>query len=147
MTIQLGGVVPNRVDGAIGALSPGMSFNREICSIGTITGTATAFEGMAVQKHGRTTGFTEGSVTDAAYDALVGMDHADPSIVGLFADQLRVERRAPHAVFGLGGDSGSLVLDAERRAVGLYFAGPESGLYGIANPIAEVLTALEIELL
>jgi hypothetical protein len=146
--IQLGGVIPNRVDCAIGALAQDINFDRAICSIGQLTGTAAAFEGMRVRKHGRTTGLTEGSVTDVAYDALVGMDHADPSIVALFNDQIRIERVAPHAVFGLGGDSGSLVVTSEGvNAVGLYFAGPESGLYGIANPIDAVLTDLEIELI
>lgn len=146
--MQLGGTTPNRVDGAIGALLPGVDFISEICSIGQLTGTADAFEGMRVRKHGRTTGLTEGIVTDISYDALVGMDHADPSIVALFDDQIRVERAAPHPAFGLGGDSGSLVVSAEGvNAVGLYFAGPDSGFYGIANPIDAVLADLEITLI
>lgn len=146
--IQLGGVLPNRVDCAIGALAQDVNFDPAICSIGRITGRAEAFEGMRVRKHGRTTGLTEGSVTDIAYDALVGMDHLDPSIVALFDDQIRVERVAPHAVFGLGGDSGSLVVTSEGvNAVGLYFAGPESGHYGIASPIDAVRAELEIELI
>jgi len=146
--IQLGGVVPNRVDCAIGALAQDVNFDPAICSIGRITGTAAAFEGMRVRKHGRTTGLTGGVVTDISYDPLVGMDHMDPSIVALFNDQIRIERVAPHAVFGLGGDSGSLVVTSEGvNAVGLYFAGPESGLYGIANPIDAVRADLEIELI
>jgi hypothetical protein len=49
--------------------------------------------------------------------------------------------------FGLGGDSGSLVVSkAAANAVGLYFAGPPSGSYGIANPIADVLSQMQIEL-
>jgi hypothetical protein len=146
--IQLGGTAPNRVDGALGAILPGIKVDPEICSLGRITGTEPAAENMRVRKHGRTTGFTEGVVTDISYDALVGMDHLNPAIVGLFIDQIRIERTAPHPAFGLGGDSGSLVVHADRpNAVGLYFAGPDSGFYGIANPIDAVLTELEIDLI
>jgi hypothetical protein len=148
VSITLGGTVANPVDAAIGALRPGIPFRRRICRIGAITGTAAAVEDMRVRKHGRTSGYTEGVVTDESYDALVGMDHADPSVIALFENQMRIERVAPYPAIGLGGDSGSLVvMKAERRAVGLYFAGPQSGAYGIANHIAEVLNRLEIALL
>jgi hypothetical protein len=146
--IQTGGTVPNRVDAAIGRLSAGVAHLAEVCSIGPITGTAQATEGMLVRKHGRTTGYTEGEVTDESYDALIGMDHDDPSVVALFEDQMRIERVAPYPAIGLGGDSGSLVVSQEDAlAVGLYFAGPPSGTYGIANHIRDVLNELEIQLL
>ena len=63
----------------------------------------------------------------------VGMDHNDPNIVALFQNQMRIARIAPFPAFGLGGDSGSLVVAKEGlHAVGLYFAGPPAGDYGIA---------------
>jgi hypothetical protein len=146
--IQLGGTAPNRVDCAIGRLRPDVTRRVEVCSIGQITGMAVATEGMQVRKHGRTSGYTEGEVTDASYDALVGMDHNDPNIVALFQNQMRIERIAPFPAFGLGGDSGSLVVAKEElHAVGLYFAGPPAGDYGIANHIQDVLNELEIQLL
>lgn len=146
--MQLGGTAPNRVDAAIGRLSPGVAHQAEVCSIGSITGTGRATEGMQVRKHGRTTGYTEGEVTDDSYDALVGMDHNDPSVVALFENQMRIERNASYPTIGLGGDSGSLVVRKEEPvAVGLYFAGPESGVYGIANHIQDVLNELEVQLL
>lgn len=146
--IRLGGITPNRVDAAIGALLPGIAHRAEVCQIGRITGTARAEEDMKVRKHGRTTGYTEGEVTDASYDALVGMDHNDPSVVALFQNQMRIEAIPPYRSIGLGGDSGSLVVEKSRiRAVGLYFAGPPSGVYGVANHIQDVLNELEIELL
>src|SRR5262249_48619170 len=111
--IQLGGVTPNRVDAAIGRLRPDVVHQAEGCSIGAVTGTARATEGTQVRKHGRTTGYTEGEVTDESYDALVGMDHEDPDVVALFQGQMRVERTAPHPAIGLGGDSGSLVVSRE----------------------------------
>jgi hypothetical protein len=148
VSMTLGGTIANKVDAAIGRLLPGTSFRREVCSIGRINGTALAREGTLVRKHGRTTGLTEGEVTDDSYDALVGMDHADPSVVALFEGQLRIDVTPPFPAFGLGGDSGSLVVARNsREAVGLYFAGPPSGDYGIANFIGDVLSELQIELL
>ncbi|MGH8067914.1 MAG: hypothetical protein ACRERE_22350 [Candidatus Entotheonellia bacterium] len=146
--IQLGGTSPNRVDAAICRLRPDISYRAEVCSIGPVTGTARATEGMRVHKHGRTTGYTEGVVTDESYDALIGMDHSDPNIVALFENQIRIERVDPYPAIGLGGDSGSLVvMQAQAKAVGLYFAGPPGGIYGVANHMQDVLNELEIELL
>jgi len=145
--MELGGNQANRVDAAIGALRAGIAFRPEICLIGAIAGTAAAEEQMVVRKHGRTFGYTEGIVTDVSYDALVGVDHSNPDVVAKFVGQIRIERIDPFPHVGLGGDSGSLVVSkAEPKAVGLYFAGPESGVYGIANPIRDVLDELEIAL-
>jgi hypothetical protein len=146
--IQLGGTTPNRVDAAIGALLPDVNHLAELCSVGAITGTVQATESMLVRKHGRTSGYTEGTVSDVSYDALVGMDHSDPSVVALFENQMRIERIDPYPAFGLGGDSGSLVVSKDNPlAVGLYFAGPGSGVYGVANHIGNVLNELEIQLI
>jgi hypothetical protein len=146
--IRLGGDVANRVDAAIGRVHTGVTAAITMCSIGAITGTERGVEDMRVRKHGRTTGLTEGTITDESVDSLVGMDHNDPNVVGLFTGQLRIERAGQSAVFGLGGDSGSLVVAKDSpRAVGLYFAGPDSGVYGLANQIADVLKELEIQLI
>jgi len=147
VTINLGGTA-NKVDAAIGELLTGVAISRRMCKIGRITGVGQAEEDMQVRKHGRTSGYTEGVVTDESIDALVGMDHNNPNIVARFTNQMRIERIAPHPAFGLGGDSGSLVVKkATREAVGLYFAGPGSGIYGLANHIGDVITELEIQLL
>jgi hypothetical protein len=146
--IEVGGTLVNKVDAAIGRLLPGIAVSAEICSIGPVAGTMAATELMRVQKHGRTSGLTHGVVTDISYDALVGMDHSDPSIVALFKDQIRISGTPATPAFGLGGDSGSLVLTEDgNQAVGLYFAGPESGSYGIANKIEDVLAELAIQLI
>lgn len=148
VTIRLGGTIPNKVDAAIARLRQDVAHQSELCSIGRITGIGEATEGLSVRKHGRTTGYTEGRITDDSYDALVGMDHGDPSVVALFQNQMRIERIEPFPAIGLGGDSGSLVVSREEpHAVGLYFAGPPSGTYGVANHINDVLNELEIQLL
>ena len=74
-----------------------------------------------VQKYGRTTGLTEGTVTtinatvDVCYDA-------DCMNIARFTDQLIVTP----GNFSAGGDSGSLVVDSQRRPVGLLFAGSDT---------------------
>jgi len=60
---------------------------------------------------------------------------------------MRIEGNGSTHAFGLGGDSGSLVVSRDSlRAVGLYFAGPDNGVYGLACHINDVLDELEIEL-
>ncbi len=146
--IILGGQVPNRVDAAIGKLLPGIEYQPEICQIGKLRGVGQATEGMTVCKHGRTTGYTEGIVTDESVNALVGMNHSNSSVVALFENQIRIERTPSYPAIGLGGDSGSLVVSKNgTKAVGLYFAGPQGGEYGLANHIAEVIDKLQIVLL
>ena len=146
--IKLGGAEANRVDGAIGALVRGVEFENAVCTIGATARATRAREGDRVRKHGRTTGLTEGVVTDESYDARVGMDHANPGVFALFENQMRIQRASDSPAFGLGGDSGSLVVAKEGgAAVGLYFAGPGDGSYGVANQFEDVLRELEIELL
>lgn len=148
VSIQLGGHAGNRVDAAIGRVLSDIPTDSQICTIGHLSGVAEAQENMTVCKHGRTTGYTEGLVFDSSVDALVGMDHNDASIVALFQNQLRINVASPFTAFGLGGDSGSLVLDkTTRQAVGLYNAGPPGGDYGLANRIQDVVSELRIELL
>jgi len=146
--IKLGGDVANLIDAAIARLVSNVENQVSICQIGAVTGTERGVENMRVRKHGRTSGLTEGVITDEPYDSPVGMDHNDPSVVALFHGQMRIEHIGSAAAFGLGGDSGALVVGADnRRAVGLYFAGPENGIYGIANHIGDVLDHLQIELI
>ncbi len=146
--LQLDGTNPNRVDAALGSLLPRVPFDLEVCTIGKITGTARAVENMQIRKHGRTTGYAEGTVSDELIDAIVAMDPDDSSKVGLFQNQMRLVPAAPFTAIGLGGDSGSLVVNkSASEAVGLYFANPSTGEYGYASHIADVLADLEIELL
>lgn len=142
--IKMGGTQANRVDAAIGSILPSVDHLAEICQIGAISGTIAAQEDMEVRKHGRTTGYTEGYIDDISYDALVGMDHNDSNVVALFENQLRIVSSSSQPI-GLGGDSGSAVVHrTQDKVVGLYFAGPDSGTYGIANRIEDVMNELEV---
>ncbi len=123
----------NRVDAALARpLSPDLVRN-EILDIGAPTGSGTATLGTEVQKSGRTTGHTQGAITQI--DATVRVDYGGRS--ALFTGQLMAGSMSQP------GDSGSAVLDMDKRVVGLLFAGSDA--VTIINPIAEVLSALDVE--
>jgi hypothetical protein len=90
---------------------------------------------MAVQKFGRTTMLTKGTVTGVNATMVVG--YAD-DWYAWFTGQIIVETPG---VFEQAGDSGSLVVtdDANADPVGLLFAGNAEGTMAIVNPIDEVL--------
>ena len=89
---------------------------------------------MRVVKSGRTTGITEAQIVQI--DVTVNVKYGD--LVARFANQIMT------TPFSQQGDSGSLVLDFERRAVGLLFSG--SPQITVLNPIDAVLSALDAEL-
>lgn len=101
---------------------------------GTITyELADVWEEQTVQKSGRTTGYTTGTVL--AIGATVDVEF-DPGQVARFSDQIIADN------FSDGGDSGSAVFDMEGNAVGLLFAG--SHLVTILNPMKTVFKELGI---
>ncbi len=134
--ISASAAVPeNRVDCALGRPVDPAMFGDEILTIGKVTGTKIATLGMRVRKYGRTTQYTEGSIT--LLNATVNIAYG--SQTARFVGQVITEP------ISKGGDSGSLIVDAtENRAVGLLFAG--SDLATIFNPIDAVLSELNITL-
>ncbi len=145
--LQFGEDASNDVDGAIAKLLPGVKQKNEICSIGAVNGIDGGAVNMTVCKHGRTSCYTEGIITDASVDSLVIMNDTT-GVAAKFTSQMRVDKIDPFSVFGIPGDSGSLVLNkSNKSAIGLYFAGPSGGEYGLVNYIFNVMTELEIELL
>jgi hypothetical protein len=108
---------------------------------GTPSSTAkAAIVGMAVQKYGRTTALTSGSVS--AVNGIVEVSYGAAG-TARFVEQVFIQSGKP---FLKAGDSGSLVVTANSAAnpVGLLFAGDSSGKFGIANPIGPVLTQFGI---
>lgn len=142
--LHLDGSTPNLVDAAIAAVAPKTGLRNGICGIGPLLGIKTAYEGMKVRKHGRKTRFSVGVITGVDFDWTV--PYPDASSWALFLNQLFIEPLG-YPAFGLGGDSGSVVVArTSRHAVGLYFAGAPDGSYGLANPIEEVCRALKISI-
>lgn len=94
---------------------------------------------IKVKKAGRTTGYTEGYITDINFTTV--SNYGENKIIR-FSDQILAEINLD------GGDSGSLLLDEENKVVGLIFAGTNINgkTYAIANKINNVLTMLNIEI-
>lgn len=109
------------------------------------TGTAplAASLGLTVGKSGRTTGLTQGRVTQIGVSVNVNYGGGR---VALFRNQIAIQSVNANP-FSAGGDSGSLIWHwaAGVRPVGLLFAG--GGGTTFANPIGAVLSALNIRLL
>ncbi len=105
-----------------------------ILNIGLPAGVAAATLGTALQKTGRTTGFTQGRITQI--DVTTSVDYNGR--MATFTDQLMASGMSD------GGDSGSAVLDEQRRVVGLLFAGSPRAT--LINPIQAVLAALKVEI-
>ena len=104
-----------------------------IIDFGQVNGVAELKPGMSVKKSGRTTGVTSGEIHTVGTTLRVEMDNE--SI--LFNDQIVSNLKSE------GGDSGSLVLTPDNRAVGLLFAG--SDRISVFNRIQNVLEALNVE--
>jgi hypothetical protein len=101
-----------------------------------------------VFKAGRTTGVTEGRITAIDVDRLrVDMGEPGHPRVAIFSDQFEVQ--GDGRMFSDGGDSGSLIVDGSRRAVGLLFAGGEDddgNDLTFANHVDSVLAKLGVRL-
>jgi hypothetical protein len=99
----------------------------DIPNIGIPTGTAEPLLGQTVQKMGRTTGYTSGTIIQV--DVTVDIDYGGRT--ARFAEQIFTSPMSSP------GDSGSGILDMQNRAVGLLFAGSE--LVTIFTPIRRIL--------
>lgn len=102
--------------------------------------TAAARLGMPVQKYGRTTGHTKGTIT--GINATMNIGFRDRQ--ARFSGQIVVSG----AGFSGPGDSGSLIVAGpgpdDRRPVGLLFAGSQTTT--LANPIDLVLERFDVEI-
>ena len=154
---------PNHVDAALAKLSGPQKHAALIPFVGAVEGHVGKGEvepGEPARKFGRTTGYTEGCVLSVCLDILIRYDRTGQT--AYFEDQILIEPSQPHTRFVATGDSGSLVVDECRHALGLIFAGtsdppptraPTAPALkrvegcGVANPIAEVLDRLKIDLL
>jgi len=102
--------------------------------------TVTPRAGQKVQKYGRSSSLTKGTIL--AVHARISVIYG--SRVAVFTDQIMVSGKAG---FIKPGDSGSLLVTYPgRNPVGLLFAGNSSGSYAWANPIDEVLDAFNVKI-
>ena len=101
--------------------------------------------GMPIQKYGRTTHLTKGTVKAINVDIEVTYAMPDGTFTALFTNQISVG--VSRGTFVKAGDSGSLVVtDSGRQAVGLLFAGDARGRTAFINPIEVVLEKVTADL-
>lgn len=137
----------NTVDAAIAAVHPNqVNSSGSILGIGPVGGSTAATLTLAVQKTGRTTAHTFGTVMAVG----VTVDISYDSGTARFVNQIRIRRPCGDAGFSDAGDSGSLIVTVptpgtEPLAVGLLFAGGGSDTF--ANPIDPVLTSLGVSMI
>lgn len=106
-----------------------------ILELGYVKGVTEPKVGTVVLKSGRTTGVTQSEIT--VIDATVTIVYSG-NTTATFRDQFLTSSMAD------GGDSGSLLVDSEMRAVGLLFAGSDKST--IYNKMTNVLEALDVSL-
>ncbi len=155
---------PNYIDAAIAKLFKQIPYKLLIPAIGKVEGLVEKSAipiGAFCKKVGRTTGYTEGNIISTNLD--IWTSYSGENKKSFFKDQILVAPTHAFKKFVGAGDSGSLVVNAENKAIGLIYAGTDSNTiienrekvfpsirlenFGVANPISEVLDKLEIELL
>ncbi len=125
-------IVENLVDAALARPLADNLLADEILRLGVVAGHGMAELGMEIRKSGRTTGVTTGDILQVNVTADVRMGER----MARFTDQFMA------GAMSQGGDSGSLVLDKESRAVGLLFAGSETTT--VCNRIEHVHALLNV---
>jgi hypothetical protein len=144
--------VDNKVDCAIARVNTcyscccncGIGFDnviRELAVGGSnaIAGTAAAVSGQKVFKVGRSSDRRSGKVVTTSFPSF---DIVVDGVTHTFTNQIHIQ--GDTVVFATNGDSGSVVVDENRKIVGLYFAGDATDVNCFANHIADVLDAVHI---
>lgn len=125
----------NTMDAALAQPDAPNLVTPEVLGLGVPTGVETPALGQQVQKMGRTTGLTYGYVTQI--NVTVSVDYGGRT--ARFTDQIITNSMSSP------GDSGSGILNMDRRAVGLLFAG--STTVTIFTPIQRVLDHFGVEVI
>jgi len=130
----------NRIDAALAEPLDYHNVLPEIPYLGRVFGITYPRLRSRVMKYGRTTGLTSGFLIaiNATIKILIGNSYV------LFENQIVIEKDGDK--FSDRGDSGSLILDSERRAIGLLFTGSETGVT-FANPIYEILSYFSVDII
>jgi len=104
-----------------------------------VAGTAAAVSGQPVFKVGRTSDRTSGRIITTSFPSLsIDLDGKTYT----FTNQIHIQ--GDTGPFAGPGDSGAVVVDQNRKVVGLHFAGDANDANSYANHIADVLAALHI---
>ncbi|WP_313821794.1 hypothetical protein [Citricoccus sp.] len=138
-------VLSEDTDGAVVTIDEGREWEATVTGIAAVAGSIPAEPGMEVQKRGRTTEHTFGTV--ASTEATISLDYGDGLGSRTFRHQVRISTDTARSErFSDGGDSGSVVMDGNNNVVGLLFAGATDGSATFANPVATALDELGVDL-
>lgn len=130
----------NRYDGAVAGDVDPADVDPEILQIGEPAGVLpvdSLVVGLAVEKSGRTTGLTRGTINTVGAVIRVGYGNGREAT---FEDQVTITP----GTFSDGGDSGSSILDDNGNVAGLLFAG--SDFMTVGSPIEYVFDGLGVGL-
>ena len=140
--VPLSRTAANTMDAAIALVDENLQAEFPIFKKGSVNGTLDPSNKLKVEKWGRTTGHTTGTITTRNLDIQVDFNTETLE----FQDQFEV-KGGRGKMFCDGGDSGSLILERGTfRAVGLLFAGNDEGTT-YASPIRDVLAAFSVRIL
>ncbi|HHY94922.1 MAG TPA: hypothetical protein GX513_07920 [Firmicutes bacterium] len=125
----------NLVDAALARPLPGVSIQPTILEVGRVQGVAEPRIGMEVLKSGRTTGVTHGKLR---------VIHASVRVMVSEYEWVIFSEQLVFSAMGAPGDSGSLIVTPEGKAVAMLAAGSDRATIG--NDIRRVLELLDVEL-
>lgn len=131
---------PNSMDAAIAEFDSAATGAPTILGVGEPTGADDPTLNLLVRKSGRTTGVTEGIVRTLHFDAF--NIRYEQGVVRM-DDVMVIE--GVQGAFSRPGDSGSAIVDAGGRVVGLLFAGSDTVTFAI--PIPRILRQFGVSLL
>lgn len=144
----------NFVDAAIGSVTSSEFIDLTVLEIGpAVYAITAATDGMTVEKTGQTTGHVEGIVDDTDYASVFDTPLAPGNWQTVaYCDLIRFVPSQPGTPVSMSGDSGALLFTPDPNsvinpAVGLHFAGADSGSYGVACKIQNVFTELGVDVL
>jgi hypothetical protein len=142
---------PNVVDAAIATVDAAIGEDTATLNLfGLLQGLRTtplAF-GERVSKLGRSSGLTNGTIKTVELSH-ISLDYDQGTAV--FVNQIEIEGVGSKP-FSLAGDSGALIVDSNREALGLLCGGSDTGArtgggLSYANPLGQVLDLLNVDLL
>ncbi|MPQ43297.1 hypothetical protein [Clostridium tarantellae] len=122
----------NEVDCAIAKLNPGIKYTKNIYKIGPVLNYTDAKLETYVQKSGRTTGYTIGTIDSINASFSIGKD----SFAAYFENLIITSKMCE------AGDSGAMVMDFSNRALGIILGSSEQKSFVI--PIKPILKLLDI---
>lgn len=130
----------NKIDAALAEPIRIGDVSSVVEGIGSPQGYVNLIPSDPVRKSGRTTGLTEGVVTQRSVTISINYSRDPIPRLAVFTDQLII---SSDIAFSQGGDSGSAIFHRDAPHIGgLLFAGNEDGTITIANTIQNVRNAL-----